>query len=102
MILYRESSGYWVDFERPRGYLLHPARRLQSTAECEKMRRDDLRRDRRPQKTQQVPIRGRCQIGGLGGAAEIALQGAHRCADAALEREMQQFGRGCGTGDPDA
>src|ERR1700677_1645817 len=100
MLLYLELSGF--DFEGARGYFLHPPRRLQSAAECEKMRRDDLCRDRRLQKAQQMPIRSRRQTGRMGGAAQIARRGAHRCADAALDREMQELGHGCRTGYPDA
>ena len=55
------------------------------------MRGDDLRRDRRPHDAQQVLIRSGCQLGSTGGRAHGAHQAAQRCADAALDGEMQQF-----------
>src|SRR5882672_2343469 len=97
-----ESCGLWVDIEGAGGYFPHPPRRLQGAPEREEMRCGDLRRQRARQQAQQVLIRAGCQVRRVARRAQIAHQGAHRCADAALDGEMQQLGNRGGTRNADA
>ena len=98
----RESVRRRVDLESTRGDPLYPAGCLQCAAEGKEMRRDDLRRKRRRQESEQVLIRAEREMRSMRGRIEIAHQGAHRRADAAVNGEMQEPGHGRWSGDAHA